>query len=315
MATEEITAGRIEAWEIDARRNPLARVFRGLLYFVRRKPLGTFGGVLLFIPVFFAIFGPSFDVGPVHWPGFLPYEYREYQIGQDTLRGPSGGHIMGTDHLGRDLFSRIVFGARLSLGIGFGVFAISTLLSTSLTLVCGYYVRTVDLILQRVIELISFLPDLILLVALFSIYGAKPLTLILTLGVLTGLTTVRVLRAVVIGIRALPYIEAAKSLGASDFRIITRHILPNVMYLIIIGSTQALAIFVTIEAGLAILGISVNPTYPTLGNLLNASRNYLRVAPYLAIFPGLVLFMILLGSRLLGDALRDVLDPRLRGSR
>jgi peptide/nickel transport system permease protein len=188
-------------------------------------------------------------------------------------------------------------------------------MSVSLTLVSAYYIRSVDLILQRVVEIVGHMPQLIIIVALFSIYGAKPLTLILTLAVLRGFNTSRVLRSVIIGVRALPFIEAARCLGATDGRIIMKHILPQVGYLIIINATGGLAAAVLAESGLAILGSGLDPTYPTFGNLLAASRQYLRVAPWLALYPGLTIFMLLLGSRLLGDALRDVLDPRLRGSR
>ena len=291
------------------------RIFAGLLTFARRKPLGAFGAVLLLVPVTAAIVLPGIDIGPLHIPGILSHGYREYTLGQDILQGPSTDHIMGTDQLGRDLFSRLLYGSRLSYFIGWSVFAISSTMSVTLTIVSAYYIRTVDLLLQRLIEIVGYLPDLILIIALFSIYGASPITMILTLGVLRGFDTGRVLRSVVIGVRSMPFIEAAKSLGARDRHIILRHILPNIAFLIIVNATAGLASAVLIESGLAILGYGLDPTYPTLGNLLNGSRQYLRVAPWLAIFPGLTIFLLLLGARLLGDALRDVLDPRLRGSR
>jgi peptide/nickel transport system permease protein len=291
------------------------RVVRGLWHFAKRKPLGAFGGILLLTPVVMAIVLPGLDLGIVQLPRILKYGPEDYELGRDVLAGPSWDHPMGTDQLGRDLFARLLYGSRMSYIIGWSVFAISSTLSTSLTIISAYYVRTVDLIMQRVIEIIGFLPDLILLIALFSIYGATPLTLILTLGVLNGITTGRVLRALVIQVRAMPYIEAARALGASDRRIIFKHVLPQLVFLIIITATGGLAAAVLAESGLAILGFGISPTYPTLGNLLNGSRQFLRVAPHLALFPGLVIFMLLLGSRLLGDALRDVLDPRLRGSR
>lgn len=291
-----------------------ARVIGGLWSFCRRKPLGAFGAFLVLLPVVLAVTLPGLDLGFVELPRLIKYGPEDFEIGVARLEGPSWEHPFGTDHLGRDLFARLLYGSRMSYLIGWSVFAISSTISTTLTIVSAYYVRTVDLILQRVIEVIGFLPDLILLIALFSIYGATPLTLILTLGVLNGITTGRVLRSLVIQVRAMPYIEAARALGASDRRIILRHVLPQLGFLIIISATGGLAGAVLVESGLAILGFGLNPNYPTLGNLLNGSRQFLRVAPHLAIFPGLVIFMLLLGSRLLGDALRDVLDPRLRGS-
>ncbi len=297
------------------RQHLATRVLRACVAFVRKKPLGAVGAILVLTPVLLAIILPGVALGPLSIPRLTPYGPTEYQLGRDMLQGPSWEHLMGTDRIGRDLFSRLVYGARLSFLIAAGVFTISTVLSTTLTMISAYYIRTVDLLLQRLVELVGFLPDLILLVALFSIYGATPLTLTLTLGVLGGLTTSRVLRSVVIGLRTMPFIEAAKAIGCRDLRVIMRHILPNTAYVIIIGATNTLPRVIVAEAGLAILGFGIDPDYPTLGNLLNASRQDMRVAPHLAIFPGLVIFLVLLGARLLGDALRDVLDPRLRGSR
>jgi peptide/nickel transport system permease protein len=291
------------------------KILRGLLFFIKRKPLGAFGAVLLLTPVMLSVFGPGLNIGPIHLPALVGYRYNEYTLGQDILLGPSASHPMGTDHLGRDLLSRLAYGGRWSFFIGWSVYFLSSTMSITLTIISAYYIRTVDLLLQRLVEIVNFLPDLIMIITLFSIYGANPYTLILTLAVLRGFDTGRVLRSVVIGVKGLPFIEAAKVIGASDGRVIRRHILPQVAYLIIVYATGALASAVLVESGLAILGVGLDPTYPTFGNLLNESRQYLRIAPHLAIFPGMIIFMLLLGARLLGDALRDVLDPRLRGSR
>jgi peptide/nickel transport system permease protein len=304
-----------ERWDIPQTYNFPTRVYRGLSMFARRKPLGAFGAVLLFIPVIASVFGPGFDVGPVSFPRLTSYHYNQYELNQDVLVPPNLDHPMGTDHLGRDLLSRLLYGGRLSFAIGWSIYFLSSAMSVSLTIISAYYIRTVDLLLQRIVEIVNFLPDIILIITLFSIYGANPITLILTLAVLRGFDTGRVLRSVVLGVKGMPFIEAAKTLGATDGRIIVRHILPQIAYLIIVYATGALASAVLIESGLAILGVGLDPTYPTFGNLLNGSRQYLRTAPYLAIFPGLTIFMLLLGARLLGDALRDVLDPRLRGSK
>jgi peptide/nickel transport system permease protein len=316
MAINEAVLGDQERWEyVEQPRAVPIRMVRGLRTFARRKPLGFAGGILLLIPVLSCILIPGINLGPIHTPQIAGYGPYEYELGKDILQSPSLKHPFGTDHLGRDLLARMFYGGRLSFLIGWSVFAISNVMSISLTIICAYYIRTVDLIVQRLIEVVGFLPDLILIITLFSIYGATPLTLILTLGFLRGFDTGRVLRSVIIGVKGLPFVEAARTLGATDGRIIRRHIFPQIGYLIITNSTGALASAVLVESGLAILGFGLNPQYPTLGNLLNASRQYLRVAPHLAIFPGLFIFTLLLGSRLLGDALRDVLDPRLRGSR
>ena len=315
MATYSNDA-RLEGWELpDQRRSFLPRTLIALVTFSRRKPLGAFGALLIGLPVLGSLLLPGLDLGIVTLPRVLPYAHNEYVLGENILEGPSWEHPLGTDNFGRDQLARLLYGSRLSLFIGWSVFAISTVMSTSLTIISAYYIRTVDLIMQRLVEMFGFIPDLILIVALFSIYGATPLTLILTLGVMSGINTGRVLRSLVIGIRGQAYIEAARSIGASDKRIIVRHVLPQIAFWIIVSATNGIAAAVLVESGLAILGFGLSPDIPTLGNLLNSSRNFLRSAPYLVLAPGLMIFVILLGGRLLGDALRDVLDPRLRGSR
>jgi peptide/nickel transport system permease protein len=173
----------------------------------------------------------------------------------------------------------------------------------------------VDLILQRFIEVFGVLPDLIILISLMAIYGATPWTFVLTLGILNGVNTSRVLRSVVIGLRGMPFIEAAKAIGADDRRILLKYIFPNVFFLIIVGATAGVSGAIIAEAGLAIIGFGLDPTFPTWGTLINNSREFLRIAPHMAVFPAIMLAMTIFGFRLLGDALRDVLDPRLRGSR
>lgn len=306
-----------EVHELEFLRPPPAhvRAFRSVVTFSRRKPLGAFGAVLLLIPVFASFLLPGLDLGVVQLPQVLKYSAEDYKLGTGVLEGPSAEHWMGTDVRGRDLFARLLVGTRMSFIIGGSIFAISIVMSTTIVLFSAYYVRTVDLVAQRMVEVFAFLPDLILLVALFSVFGADPLTFILTVGVLRGVDTSRILRSLVIQVRSLPFIEAAKSIGATNNRIILRHVFPQVFFLIILQVTSGIAIALLIEAGLSVLGFGITGNTPTLGNLLNGSRQYLRTAPWLAIAPGVVLFMILLGARLLGDALRDVLDPRLRGSR
>ena len=292
------------------------RIPSNLVKFARNKPLGAFGGVLVVILIFLALAGGGLaGIVNKEVPSIAPYRYDEYKLGKAKLESPSATHPFGTDEFGRDVFSRILYGAGVSVTIGVGVFLLSTTLSTTITLVSGYYVTSVDLILQRFIEIFGVLPDLIILISLMAIYGANPLTFVVTLGVLGGINTSRVLRAVIIGLRGMPYVEAAKSIGASDRRVLMRYILPNVFFLIIVGATSSISGAITAEAGLAIIGFGLNPSFPTWGTMLNSSREYLRVAPHLVIFPAMMLGMTIFGFRLLGDALRDVLDPRLRGSR
>jgi len=303
------------SWEARRGRPWILRLVRGIYRFCRTRPLGALGALLVLLLVVSGLFGSSLTVGPLHIHSFSPYGYNAYRLGKHKLEAPSTAHLMGTDELGRDVFSRLLYGARLSLLIGLGVVLISSTISTAISLLSGYYVRTVDLALQRVVEIITLLPDLIITVSLFAIYGATPLTLICTVGVLQGFHGSRVLRSLVISMRSSAFVSAARSLGASDLRLMLRHILPNVLYYVIISATGAVAAAITLEAGLAILGFGVDPGVPTWGNMINASRQQLRVAPQLAIFPALVLALAIFGFRLLGDSLRDVLDPRVRGGR
>lgn len=317
MAARSQTVGALELEDVEGYRKSRlpVRVLRGIAGFSRRKPLGAFGAVLMLVPLLAAFLLPGLDLGIAHLPQVTSYSADDYKLGEPVLQSPSSEHWLGTDVRGRDLFARLLVGTRTSFIIGGSIFAISTVISTVLVLFSAYYVRTLDLLVQRMVEVVAFLPDLILLVALFSVFGASPLTFVLTVGLLRAADTSRVLRSLVIQVRAMPYIEAAKAIGASNNRIILKHVFPQVFFLIILAVTSGLAIALLIEAGLSILGFGINPTTPTLGNLLNGSRQYLRTAPHLALAPGFVLFMLLLGARLLGDALRDVLDPRLRGSR
>jgi len=281
-----------------------ARIARGTLTFIRRKPLGALGAAIILLLLLAAVLGPA----------FAPYRHDEYQLGRRyRLQPPSREHLMGTDQLGRDIFSRLLYGARISVFIGVGVVAISIALSTVLSVVSGYYVSTADLVIQRLVEVWAAMPQLIILIALMAIYGANPLTLVLTIGVSIGLAGSRVIRGVVIGLRGSPFIEAAKACGASDTRILLHHILPNVLFLIVVGATAGVAAAITAEAGLAVLGFGISPTYPSWGRMIQDSREFLRVAPWMAIFPVIALSLVIYGFGLFGDALRDITDPRLRG--
>jgi peptide/nickel transport system permease protein len=306
-------AALIDVWT-ERERSQTFRVPRALWRFCRTKPLGAVGGLLVLVLITCALFGSNLNVGPLHVHSLAPYGYNYYRLGRHKLEGPSWAHLMGTDELGRDVFSRLLYGARLSLLIGMGVVLISTTISTAISLVSGFYISSVDLLLQRAVEIVSLLPDLVIIVSLFSIYGATPLTLVVTVGVLQGFHGSRVLRSLVISTRGNAFVDAARAVGASDVRIMLRHILPNVLFWVIISATGAVAAAIALEAGLAILGFGVQPGVPTWGNMINASRQNLRTAPHLAIFPALMLALTIFGFRLLGDALRDVLDPRLRGT-
>jgi peptide/nickel transport system permease protein len=281
---------------------PPLNAARAVWRFARRKPLGAAGGLIVLLMIVVAIFAPA----------IAPYAYDRQRLGERLLE-PSLQHLMGTDNLGRDIFSRIVYGARVSITIGFTAVAIQTVLVTLIGVTSGYYGRWLDLTVQRFIDIWIAMPGLLALIFFISVFGPSMLNVTILLGVLGAAGGSRVVRSAVIAVRAQPYIEAARVVGASDRRVMLVHVLPNVLHVVVIGSTVAIGAFILAEASLAFLGFGVPPPYPTWGQMLNVSREYLYF-PWLAIWPGLALTATVFGFNVLGDALRDVLDPRLRRS-
>lgn len=277
-------------------------LLRTLATFARQKPLGAFGGVVIVVMILAAVFAPL----------IATHAYDEQVLSQ-RLKGPSLDHFMGTDNLGRDMFSRVVYGARISIRVGFGAVVISTTLSAVMGIVSGYYGGKLDLVFQRLVDVWMALPGLIAIIFFISVFGHSLNSLTLLLGVLGVGGGSRVSRSAAIAVRHNTYIEAAHVVGASDFRIMTRYVLPNVLHVIVVGSTVSIGSFILAEASLAFLGLGVPPPYPTWGSMLNVSREYLDV-PWMVIFPALALSSTVFGFNVLGDALRDALDPRMRGT-
>jgi peptide/nickel transport system permease protein len=233
---------------------------------------------------------------------------------QPTILGE--GHVLGTDNQGRDVLSRIIYGSRVTVVIGFGAVAISVVLSASIAIVSGYYMGWVDKIGQRVVDIFQSLPGLAVLITVFGVFGRGWLELIVVIGVVVGVPGSRIIRSQVLSVMASPYVEAARTIGAGDWRIMTRYVLPNVMALIILAATFRLGSVVLLEATLSFLGFGVPPPFPSWGQMLSLDgREFMRAAPGLAIFPGLAIGLAVFSFNLFGDALRDVWDPRLRGSR
>jgi peptide/nickel transport system permease protein len=241
------------------------------------------------------------------------YTY-DHQVLSERLQGVSSHHILGTDNLGRDMFSRIFYGSKVSITIGFLAVAISQSIAVCVGVVSGYYGGRVDFGVQRLVDIMQALPGLIALIFLYSVFGAGMTVLIPAIGILGAPAASRVVRGTVITVRQNQYVEAAVMLGASDFRILTKHILPNITHVVIIGASIGIGGAILIESTLAFLGFGLPPPFPTWGRMLNASREY-TTFPMLAIWPGLALTATVFAFNMLGDALRDVWDPRLRGSR
>jgi peptide/nickel transport system permease protein len=272
--------------------------------FARRKPLGAIGGVIVVAMLVMAVFAER----------IAPYNYDE------TIRGarmvaPGAAHWLGTDNLSRDMWSRIVFGARVSVTVGFLTIGLATLMATALGVSSGYFGGAYDLVVQRVVDAWLSFPYLIIILSVMAVLGPGLLNVVLALSLIITATNSRVIRGATIAVAQHAFVEAARAMGCGHARIIVRHILPNVVATVIILATIGLGAAILAESALSFLGFGVPPPYPSWGSMLSGSgRTYMFRAPWMAIWPGVAISLAVFGFNMLGDALRDVLDPRLRGS-
>ena len=277
--------------------------FIGRLF--REKPLGAACAIIFILFLFCGIFA---DV-------LAPYGYNKISP-LNRLKPPSWAFPFGTDNLGRDMLSRCLYGAQLSVIIGFCAAGIATVISIVLGIVSGYIGGKFDLVLQRFVDAWMSFPDLIILIVVVSVVGPGMPQIIVTLGLLLGIAGSRIVRGAVVSVRENMYVHAAQSTGASTFRILWRHILPNVMAPVIVLFTTRVGTVILAESGLSFLGLGVPPPAPTWGGLLSGSgRTFMLQGPWLALAPGLCLTVVVYATNMFGDALRDLLDPRMRGSR
>ncbi len=274
-----------------------------LLRFCRKKPLGAAGGFIMVLIVFTAIFA---NVLQTHDPIATN--------AAATLAPPSAAHWLGTDHLGRDIYSRILHGARVSLLVGLGSTLVASLLGGIIGLLSGYVGGKTDLVVQRVMDILQGLPLLVLALVMAAALGPSIPNVILAISIPIMPRAARVIRSSVLSIREFQYVEAARSLGLTHLRIAFRHILPNTIGPFIVLGTAQLGSAILTEAALSFLGLGVPEPYPSWGRMLSVSAaEYAQKAPWLVLFPGIAISLAVFGSNLLGDALRDTLDPRLRG--
>ncbi len=276
---------------------------RTVAKFCRKRPLGAFGGFIVLLLIFLAIFGGA----------IAPYSFDDFNI-PERLHGPSWSHIFGTDQQGRDVFSRVLYGARTSVLIGFGAVAVSAVVATTIGVISGYFGGVVDILFQRIVEIWQSFPGLMFIIFLISIVGSSIPMLIITLGLLFSAGSSRVVRSATLSVKQNTYVEAAKVVGASDLRVIFNYILPNVFPVIIIGASIQIGFAILIESSLSFLGYGVQPPHPSWGRMLQEAQSQMQYHPYLAFFPGLAIALAVYSLNMLGDALRDALDPRLRGS-
>ena len=270
---------------------------------VKEKPLGTVGLVITLLLLFIALFTDL----------IAPYPMNELHT-SDRLLAPSANFWFGTDNLGRDIFSQVLFGARISVIVGLAGTTLATFISVLIGIVSGYIGGKFDLIVQRFVDAWLCFPDLIILMVIISIIEPGMWQIITALGISWGIGGSRIIRGVTLSTKENVYVEAAVAIGCSTTRLITRHILPNIMATTIILFCVRVPAIILTEATLSFLGYGIPPPDPGWGRMLSGSaRKYMYRAPWMAIFPGLALATVVYGVNIFGDAVRDLLDPRLRG--
>ena len=280
-----------------------ARTWTGVKRFVRGKPLGAIGGAIVLILVLVALLAPV----------LTPYDPRSTPA--VPWQSPNADYLLGTDSIGRDVLSRVIFGARISLYVGLGSVLVGITASFIIGVALSYAGGIVDMVAQRVVDALMSLPGLLIALAIMAVVTASMNTVILAIVIGMIAPVIRTVRSQVLSLKELDYVTAARAIGAKPQRIVLRHIVPNCFATYLVLATYYLGFAIIIEASLSFLGVGTPPDQPSWGGMLvEASRAHIRSGnPWLAIFPGLVLFVVVMGFNLLGDALRDVLDPRLRG--
>jgi peptide/nickel transport system permease protein len=242
----------------------------------------------------------------------VPYENAITQNGKDNLQGPSAKHFFGTDQLGRDMFARVVHGSRYSLLIGISTSVIALIIGGLLGAVAGYYGGAVDNIIMRVMDVFMSVPPVLLSLAVVAALGPSLRNLLIAITISCVPSTVRLIRAVVLTVVDQDYIETARSYSSTDLRIILKYVLPNAMGPIIVNTTMGIATMILSAAGLSFIGMGVQPPAPEWGALLSSARQHMFKHPYLLYFPGFAILLAALSFNLVGDGLRDALDPKLK---
>jgi peptide/nickel transport system permease protein len=273
-----------------------------LLFLARRFPLGAIGAVIILVFVAIAIFASY--IAPMDPTTIDPTA---------SLAPPNGTFWLGADYLGRDMFSRIVYGARISLAVGAGATTIGSLFGISIGLMSGYLGGTFDLLTQRLLDIMQSLPGLVMALMMAASLGPSLENTIIAIAIPTIPGVARVVRSSTLSLREQPFVEAARAVGMGELRIAVRHVLPNTLAPLIVLATAQLGSAIVIEASLSFLGLGVPEPYPSWGRMLSDSAaEYVRTAPWLVIFPGVAISLTVFGTNLLGDGLRDILDPRQR---
>jgi peptide/nickel transport system permease protein len=273
-----------------------------ILFFARRYPLGAVGAVIVLVFVLTAVFAPL----------IAPMDPTTTDA-KASLARPGSVFWLGADFMGRDMFSRIVFGARISLTVGLGATLAGGILGVTIGLMSGYLGGTVDLITQRLMDIMQSLPLLVMALVMAAALGPSLENTIIAIAIPLVPTVARVVRSSTLSLREQPFVESARAVGMGEVRIAMRHVLPNTLAPLIVLGTAQLGSAILVEASLSFLGLGIPEPYPSWGRMLSESAaEYVRTAPWLVIFPGVAISLTVFGTNLLGDALRDILDPRQR---
>jgi peptide/nickel transport system permease protein len=307
--TRSETAAGTALPEIRLEWRALAAPVTAIAGFARRKPLGAVGGFIVLALVVTAILAPL----------IAPYDprliIREADHRVPVYVAPGPAYLMGTDHVGRDIASRVIYGARISLYVGLGAVLIGVTGWFVVGMATAYVGRSVDLVVQRIVDAMMAVPGLIIALAIMAVLGSSLNNVVIAIVIGMLAPVVRTVRSQVLSVKEMEYVVAAQAIGARSARVIARHIMPNCLAIYLILATYYLGFAIILEASLSFLGVGSPPDVPSWGGMLTAAaQGHVTRAPWAGIFPGLAIFIAVLGFNLLGDALRDVLEPRLRNA-
>jgi peptide/nickel transport system permease protein len=266
----------------------------------RQNPIGLLGVVIIAATLLIALAAPL----------LAPYDPTSQAARR--LLPPSATHLMGTDELGRDTYSRILYGARVSFQVGAVAVAMALALGATSGLLAGFFGGRFDSISMRVVDIMFAFPSLVLAIVIAGLLGPSRTNAMLAIGIVYAPAYARIVRSAVLAVKGEPYLEAARVVGGDNRHLMWRHVVPNILPPVIVLTSLSLSTAILTEAGLSFLGLGTQPPEPSWGKMLNDARSFMELAPWLAIFPGLAIMIVVLGFNLLGDGLRDILDPRLR---
>ncbi|WP_158734970.1 ABC transporter permease [Alteribacillus sp. YIM 98480] len=281
--------------------NPHVESFKNVLKRLKKNKAAMVGGFLILFFIVVSIIGPF----------FTPFDPSE-QNHVNKLAGPSLEHWFGTDHHGRDIFSRIIHGMSITLYIGFFSVLIGAVIGVLFGIVSGYFGGKMDAVIMRIMDVLLAFPGILLALGIVSVLGGSLNNVIISVGIFSVPAFARIVRGSTLSVKKLEYIDAVRALGASHFRIIFRHVLPNVMSPIIVQATLRMATAVLTASGLSFLGLGAQPPTPEWGAMLSDGRNYMWDAGHVAFFPGIAIVVVVLAFNIFGDGLRDALDPKMK---